>query len=91
MFGDGNYHAILLVEPGNAQEMKIAKDLSNRMVERALAMGGTSTGEHGVGLGKQDYMRAEHGEGWDLMAEIKLALDPNSILNPGKVVRLKDK
>lgn len=84
--GDGNYHAILLVEPDNAAEMKIAKELSNRMVERALEMGGTSTGEHGIGLGKQGYMRAEHGDGWDVMSQIKLALDPNSIMNPGKML-----
>lgn len=85
--GDGNFHAILLVEPGNAEEMKIAKDLSNRMVERALAMGGTATGEHGIGMGKLDYMQAEHGDGWQIMADIKSALDPKHTLNPAKVVR----
>jgi D-lactate dehydrogenase (cytochrome) len=84
--GDGNFHAILLVEPGNEAEMKVAKDLSNRMVERALAMGGTATGEHGIGMGKLDYMQAEHGDGWDVMGEIKSALDKNGILNPSKVV-----
>ncbi len=86
--GDGNFHAILLVEPGNAKEMKAAKDLSNRMVERALEMGGTATGEHGVGIGKLDYMQAEHGDGWDVMGEIKSALDPKNTFNPAKVVRL---
>jgi len=85
--GDGNFHAILLVEPGNADEMKAAKDLSNRMVERALAMGGTATGEHGIGMGKLDYMQAEHGDGWNVMGEIKRALDPKGTLNPSKVVR----
>ena len=84
--GDGNFHAILLVEPGNEAEMKAAKDLSNRMVERALAMGGTATGEHGIGMGKLDYMQAEHGDGWNVMGEIKSALDKNGILNPSKVV-----
>ncbi len=84
--GDGNFHAILLVEPGNEAEMKAAKDLSNRMVERALAMGGTATGEHGIGMGKLDYMQAEHGQGWDVMGEIKRAMDKNGILNPSKVV-----
>ena len=85
--GDGNFHAILLVEPGNEAEMKTAKDLSNRMVERALAMGGTATGEHGIGMGKLDYMPAEHGDGWDVMGEIKSVLDPKHTLNPAKVVR----
>ncbi len=86
--GDGNYHAILLVEPGNKPEMEIAKGLSNRMVERALAMGGTATGEHGIGLGKLDYMHAEHGEAWGVMSEIKQALDPKNLLNPAKVVQI---
>ena len=86
--GDGNFHAILLVEPGNVEEMKAAKVLSNRMVERALAMGGTATGEHGIGMGKLDYMQAEHGDGWDVMGEIKRALDPKNTLNPAKVVKI---
>ncbi|SMX33874.1 FAD-binding oxidoreductase [Actibacterium lipolyticum] len=85
--GDGNFHAILLVEPGNAAEMEEAKALSNRMVERALALGGTSTGEHGVGVGKLPYMEREHGEAWDVMGQIKRALDPDGIMNPGKMVR----
>jgi len=86
--GDGNFHAILLVEPGNAEEMETAKNLSNRMVERALKMGGTATGEHGIGLGKLDYMQAEHGGGWDVMGEVKRALDPKGILNPAKIVKI---
>ncbi|WP_456388662.1 FAD-binding oxidoreductase [Profundibacter sp.] len=86
--GDGNYHAILLLEPGNAAEMEVAKALSNRMVERALAMGGTATGEHGIGMGKLDYMRDEHGDAWGLMGDIKQALDAKNILNPAKVVQV---
>ena len=58
------------------------------MVERALAMGGTCTGEHGVGSGKIAYVEAEHGDGVDLMRRIKRALDPQNIMNPGKVLRL---
>ena len=85
--GDGNFHAILLVEPGNHAEMTAAKALSHRMVERALRLGGTVTGEHGVGMGKLDYMEAEHGAGWDVMGQIKRALDPQGILNPGKMIR----
>jgi D-lactate dehydrogenase (cytochrome) len=84
--GDGNFHAMLLVEPGNAQEMELAKALSNRMVERALEMGGTATGEHGVGMGKLGYMQSEHGDAWALMGEIKRALDPKNVLNPAKLV-----
>ena len=84
--GDGNFHAILMVDDANPDEIAEAKALSHRMVERALALGGTATGEHGVGMGKLDYMEAEHGLGWPVMGEIKRALDPLNILNPGKLV-----
>ncbi|WP_417523570.1 FAD-binding oxidoreductase [Marinovum sp.] len=84
--GDGNFHAVLLVDPENPEELAEAKALSDRMVRRALALGGTSTGEHGVGLGKLGFMAAEHGDGWAVMGEIKRALDPKNILNPGKLV-----
>jgi len=86
--GDGNFHAILLLEDGNAEELNAAKDLADRMAERALRLGGTITGEHGVGTGKLKHMQAEHGDGWSVMAEIKRALDPQNIMNPGKVVQL---
>lgn len=86
--GDGNFHAILLIDPQSDAEKKTAQGLSARMAERSLALGGTMTGEHGVGMGKLDYMTAEHGVGWDVMAQIKRALDPDNIMNPGKVVRL---
>lgn len=85
--GDGNFHAILLVEPGNQAELAEAKTLAKRMSARALALGGTITGEHGIGMGKLDLMPAEHGQGWDVMADIKHALDPAGILNPGKLIR----
>lgn len=85
--GDGNFHAILLVDPANEVEMAEAKRLAARMTERALALGGTVTGEHGVGMGKLAYMQAEHGDAWEVMGDIKRALDPSGILNPGKLVR----
>ncbi|PRY26015.1 D-lactate dehydrogenase (cytochrome) [Aliiruegeria haliotis] len=85
--GDGNFHAILMIRDDEPQELETARALSARMVDRALRMGGTVTGEHGVGMGKLDYMEAEHGQGWQVMGEIKRALDPQNILNPGKVVR----
>lgn len=86
--GDGNFHAILLIDPEKDSDTATAKALASRMAERALALGGTVTGEHGVGMGKLDYMDAEHGAGWDVMAQIKRAMDAKNILNPGKVVRL---
>ena len=85
--GDGNFHAILLVEPDNPAELQAAKALSGRMVERALDMGGTATGEHGVGMGKLDYMAREHGAAWDVMSTLKRGLDPDGLMNPGKLVR----
>ena len=86
--GDGNFHATLIIDPEDPTSLATAKDLSHRMAERALAMGGTVTGEHGIGLGKMRYMAAEHGEAWQVMAQIKRALDPRNILNPGKVVEV---
>jgi D-lactate dehydrogenase (cytochrome) len=85
--GDGNFHAILLMDTENPQEVEAAEALSARMAERALRLGGTVTGEHGVGMGKLGYMEAEHGGGWDVMGAIKAALDPEGIMNPGKIVR----
>jgi D-lactate dehydrogenase (cytochrome) len=84
--GDGNFHAVLLIDPDNPDELTAAKAASDRMVTRALALGGTATGEHGIGVGKLDYMQREHGGGWALMGTIKQALDPLNILNPGKLV-----
>lgn len=86
--GDGNFHAILLIERGNDDELKTAKALARRMAERALRLGGTMTGEHGVGMGKKDLMAMEHGQAWEIMARIKRALDPDGILNPGKIVEV---
>lgn len=84
--GDGNFHAILMVYPDRPDEVATAKALAGRMAERALRLGGTITGEHGVGLGKRPWMAAEHGEGWQVMGSLKAALDPSNLMNPGKVV-----
>jgi D-lactate dehydrogenase (cytochrome) len=87
--GDGNFHLTLLVDMDNADEVKQAKALLERIVERALAMDGTCTGEHGVGEGKMKYLAAEHGEpALDAMRAIKRALDPHGLMNPGKIVSL---
>ena len=86
--GDGNFHCIFLVDIDDAAEMKRAKDCNDRIVQRALTMGGTCTGEHGIGVGKIDFLVAEHGEAVSLMRSIKQALDPDNIMNPGKVLRV---
>ena len=84
--GDGNFHATLLVDMEDESEVARAKAAAARMVERSLRLGGTATGEHGIGVGKLDYMEAEHGKGWGVMGAIKTALDPDNIMNPGKLV-----
>lgn len=87
--GDGNFHCVILIDPDSADEREMAEALSERLVRRAIRLGGTCTGEHGVGLHKMDYLAEEHGEdALDVMRRIKRALDPNNILNPGKVVRI---
>jgi D-lactate dehydrogenase (cytochrome) len=87
--GDGNFHLSVLVDMEDADEVQRTKDLSERLVERALAMDGTCTGEHGVGQGKMKYLLAEHGAAaLAVMASVKRALDPQNILNPGKIVAL---
>ena len=85
--GDGNFHVLMLLDPDNPAEWAESEELNQRLVERAIAMQGTCTGEHGVGLHKQAFMRAEHGQdALDVMAALKAALDPHDILNPGKVL-----
>ena len=86
--GDGNFHVTFLLDPDDPAETARADAVSDRMVRRALAMGGTCTGEHGVGYGKIAYLEAEHPEGVVLMRKLKRALDPENIMNPGKVIRL---
>lgn len=85
--GDGNFHAILLVRQEDKTELQAAKQIAARMADRALRLGGTVTGEHGIGMGKLSYMEKEHGAGWQVMSAIKTALDPKGLMNPGKLVK----
>lgn len=86
--GDGNFHLVLLVDPDDPAELDSALALNDRLVARAIAMDGTCTGEHGVGLGKIHCLEQEHGEALSVMRALKRALDPDAIMNPGKIVRL---
>jgi D-lactate dehydrogenase (cytochrome) len=86
--GDGNFHLVFMIDPNRPEEVAEASRLNDRMIARALAMDGTSTGEHGVGYGKMEFLVAEHGEAVEVMRTIKKALDPACILNPGKIVRI---
>jgi D-lactate dehydrogenase (cytochrome) len=85
--GDGNIH--VEIPYGDAAEFQQALDLNDQIVEKAIELGGTATGEHGVGIGKAKHMPQEHGEGLNVMWQIKQVLDPNGILNPGKVFPLE--
>jgi len=85
--GDGNFHCSLLCDVDNSEEMARGEEFMHRLVERAQAMGGTCTGELGIGQGKQKYLKAELGpEAIDAMRALKKALDPQNIFNPGKIV-----
>ncbi|RVT95396.1 FAD-binding protein [Rhodovarius crocodyli] len=86
--GDGNFHTVILLEDDSQATLEAAWELDRKIVHRALALGGTCSGEHGVGLGKREFLEKEHGpEALAVMRSIKVALDPKGILNPGKIFR----
>jgi D-lactate dehydrogenase (cytochrome) len=84
--GDGNFHCILLVDANQEHELAAARRFNDELIARAIAMDGTCTGEHGIGMGKRESLRAELGDAVDLMAKIKRALDPTDIMNPDKIL-----
>ena len=86
--GDGNFHVGFVLNPSDPSEMAEAQRLNERVVRRALSLDGTCTGEHGIGCGKIDFLLAEHGEAVSVMHAIKKALDPDNIMNPGKILRI---
>ena len=86
--GDGNFHVTIVLDADNPNEVAEAAALNEKLVMRALEMDGTCTGEHGVGYGKIDFLVAEHGEALSVMRTIKQALDPDNIMNPGKIIRM---
>jgi len=83
--GDGNFHTIILADENNPTEMQMAEELNKNMVKLAISMGGTCTGEHGIGLGKRDFLMLERGTAIPIMKQVKKALDPHGIMNPGKI------
>ena len=86
--GDGNFHLVVVIDPDDKDEMSRAMALNSRLVERAISMGGTCTGEHGVGYGKIDHLEKEHGEAISVMRDLKRTFDPDNIMNPGKIIRM---
>jgi D-lactate dehydrogenase (cytochrome) len=87
--GDGNFHVIFPVDPHSTDELREVREINERLVSRALAMDGSCTGEHGIGLGKQEWLEAELGEAVDVMRQIKRTLDPKNLFNPGKIFALQ--
>ncbi len=86
--GDGNFHLIYVLDPASDRELEEARRLNERMVLRALAMGGTCSGEHGVGIGKMKFLEQEHGPALEVMRTLKRALDPDNRMNPGKMIAI---
>ena len=86
--GDGNFHVVILTTPDDPAQVHASEELGRRIVERALALDGTCTGEHGIGIGKREFLLAEHGEGVAVMQSLKAALDPLNLMNPGKIFAL---
>ena len=86
--GDGNFHISFVLNPNDPKEIAEAERLSQRLVHRALSLDGTCTGEHGIGCGKIDFLIAEHGEAVNVMRAIKTAIDPDNLMNPGKILRI---
>ena len=84
--GDGNFHVVFSIDPNSAEELAEVQGLSDEIITHALALDGTCTGEHGIGLGKRAALRREFGPAVDAMRAIKSALDPHGIMNPGKVL-----
>jgi len=86
--GDGNFHCAYVIDPAHPEQFAEARRLNERLVERALRMGGTCTGEHGIGIGKMGSLEMEHGDAIPAMRAIKRALDPANLFNPGKIFAL---
>ena len=86
--GDGNFHSIILYDPNDKEKQKLIREYSDRLIDKALELEGTITGEHGIGLKKKHYLLKEHFDNLPVMKSIKRSLDPNNIMNPGKVFDL---
>jgi D-lactate dehydrogenase (cytochrome) len=83
--GDGNIHVVMMGDPNDENEWSVLDDINERIVSRAVEVGGTCTGEHGVGIGKRKFMGLEHGESYELMKAIKNLVDPKGLMNPDKI------
>jgi len=83
--GDGNFHTTIVYDPSKKEDYQMIRDFSNKLVEKALSFEGTITGEHGIGMHKKEYLLKQHPDNVPLMRSIKKTIDPNNIMNPGKI------
>ena len=86
--GDGNFHSTIMYDPSKKQDYEIIRNFSNKLVDKALELNGTVTGEHGIGINKKEYLKKQHPDNIPLMQTLKKTIDPNNIMNPGKVIDL---
>ena len=86
--GDGNFHVTVLYDPEKKNDFEVIRKFSDKLVSKSLELGGTITGEHGIGLNKKDYLSLEHKDSLPLMKALKKTIDPNNIMNPGKIFDL---
>jgi D-lactate dehydrogenase (cytochrome) len=86
--GDGNFHSTIIYDPNKKKDYEMIRNFSNKLVDKALSLDGTVTGEHGIGIQKKNYLLKEHPDNIPLMKKLKQAMDPNNIMNPGKVFDL---
>ena len=87
--GDGNFHSTVIYDPNKKEDHKMIRDFSDKLIEKALALDGTITGEHGIGINKKEYLKKQHPDNLPLMKILKKGIDPNNIMNPGKIFDLK--
>ena len=87
--GDGNFHSTVIYDPNKKEDHKMIRDFSDKLIEKALELDGTVTGEHGIGINKKEYLKKQHPDNLPLMQMLKKSIDPNNIMNPGKIFDLK--
>ena len=86
--GDGNFHSTIIYDPSKKEDYKMIRNFSNKLIDKALELDGTVTGEHGIGINKKEYLKKQHPDNLPLMQTLKKSIDPNNIMNPGKVIDL---
>ena len=83
--GDGNFHSTIIYDPSKKEDYKMIRDFSDKLIDKALSLDGTISGEHGVGIQKKPYLLKQHPDNISLMKTLKKSIDPNNIMNPGKI------